>query len=273
MSTALPPDRCGNCDALLAGPYCHQCGQRDVDHLASVREFFRHLAESLLGYDSRLLRTARALFTRPGFLTAEYIAGRRARYASPLQTYLVAAALLFASGAWRPIVTFDPVTRDFRSGMATIGVYNRLSDEDVSTIREHGMSLELFGERFANATTSHLSTFLVLIVPVFALLIAVTFLGSRRPFAHHILFALHWSAFYLTVLALLQLLPRRLFMNPVALLVIFGWPLLYFMLAVRRAYVTGWPATLLRGVALFLMYQVLLVVWLNLITTYTRHHL
>jgi hypothetical protein len=258
---------------VLAGTYCHQCGQRDVDHLASVREFLRHLAESLLGYDSRLLRTARALFTRPGFLSAEYIAGRRARYASPLQTYLVAAALLFASGYWRPIVTFDSVTRNFRSGMATIGVFNRLSDADVATIQAHGMSLELFGERFANATTSHLSTFLVLIVPLFALLTAITFLGGRRPFAHHLLFALHWSAFYLTVLAFLQLLPRRLYANPLVLLVIFGWPLLYFVLAVRRVYLTRWPATVLRGVALYITYQVLLIVWLNLITTYTRHHL
>jgi hypothetical protein len=266
-------DRCENCGAVLAGPYCHQCGQRDVDHLASVREFAAHLAEVVVGYDSRLLRTVRVLFTRPGFLTAEYVAGRRVRYIPPLQLYLGAAALLFATNVWRPMVTFNPATRSFRSGLATFGVTNVLTRAELAEIAAKGMSLELFGERFANSTTSHLSTFLVLLVPVFALCVAAAFVGSRRPFAHHVLFSLHWSAFSLCVLALLQLVPARLTRTPVGLIIDFGVPLAYFIVAMRRAYHSSWQSAADRGIVLYLVYQFILVAWLNFVTVYTRHHL
>lgn len=265
--------RCDNCGAALAGPYCHECGQRDRDHLATVKEFFAHVAEVAVGYDSRLLRTARALFTQPGLLTAEYIAGRRARYAAPLQTYLLAAALLFASATVRPIVTFNPVTHTFRSGIATLGVEHRLTPDDVAEIRARGMPVELFGERVSAATTSHLSTFLALIVPLFALAVAATFLRSGRPFAHHVLFALHWTAFNLFIVALLQLFPRQRIMGAPVLLALLVLPFGYLVLALRRVYGSGWPGAIARAAPLFLAYQAMLLSWLNFVTVFTRNHI
>jgi hypothetical protein len=37
---------------------------------------------------------------RPGYLAAEYLAGRRQRYLSPLKTYLLAAALFFVAAPY-----------------------------------------------------------------------------------------------------------------------------------------------------------------------------
>ena len=75
------------CGAALHGPFCHACGERVLDP-ADLRlpAFLRHVAEGAFDLDSRLWRTFRELFRRPGLLTAEFMAGRRRPYLHPLQT-------------------------------------------------------------------------------------------------------------------------------------------------------------------------------------------
>ncbi|MDP2585030.1 MAG: hypothetical protein Q8W47_13280 [Candidatus Palauibacterales bacterium] len=40
--------RCANCGALLAGPYCHECGQEPSRRLDSMGSFLRHGISGLL---------------------------------------------------------------------------------------------------------------------------------------------------------------------------------------------------------------------------------
>lgn len=76
---------CANCGAPLYGEYCYQCGQ-------PVKGLIRHLSgvmgdvlDTLLNIDSRVVRTLPALYFKPGFLTQEYLAGRRVRYVTPFR--------------------------------------------------------------------------------------------------------------------------------------------------------------------------------------------
>jgi hypothetical protein len=52
-------------------------------------------AEDLTHADSRLWRTLAALLFRPGYLTRELLAGRRARYLPPVRLYLVISVAFF----------------------------------------------------------------------------------------------------------------------------------------------------------------------------------
>jgi hypothetical protein len=63
--------------------------------------FTQVAAEDLTHADSRLWRTLGALLFKPGYLTQQFLAGRRARYLPPLRLYLVlsVAFFLFASAA------------------------------------------------------------------------------------------------------------------------------------------------------------------------------
>jgi hypothetical protein len=56
----------------------------------------REAAGRYVALDGRLWRTLVALLFRPGFLTGEYLAGRRRRYIRPARLFLVASLLLFA---------------------------------------------------------------------------------------------------------------------------------------------------------------------------------
>lgn len=92
---ALPKATCENCGTPLDGEYCSACGQRHEPHVHSIRHFAAEAVESISHADSRLWRTIGYLLTRPGYLTREFFAGRRARYLPPFRLYLVISVLFF----------------------------------------------------------------------------------------------------------------------------------------------------------------------------------
>jgi hypothetical protein len=89
------PPRCLNCGHLLHGQYCGICGQRSSSRLISLWGLVAEGLGDLLDMDSRLWRTLRALLLRPGYLTAEYLEGRRARFMPPFRMYLAFSLLFF----------------------------------------------------------------------------------------------------------------------------------------------------------------------------------
>jgi hypothetical protein len=88
-------ENCDNCGAPLSGAYCSACGQRVLHHGLSVREFLSDAAEVITHADSRFWRTFVPLLARPGFLTQQYIKGRRASYLPPFRLYLVLSVVFF----------------------------------------------------------------------------------------------------------------------------------------------------------------------------------
>ncbi len=94
----IPPPQtlvCANCRTELQGEYCVACGQRHEPHIHSVAHFAGEAFESISHADSRLWRTIWYLFSRPGFLTREFFAGRRVSYLPPFRLYLVLSVLFF----------------------------------------------------------------------------------------------------------------------------------------------------------------------------------
>jgi len=62
-----------------------------------VRYWLSQLVESYLSLDGRVPRSVVALLFRPGFLTREWLAGRRVRYSSPLHLCLWTAIAFVAA--------------------------------------------------------------------------------------------------------------------------------------------------------------------------------
>lgn len=94
----LPPPQtlvCANCHADLQGEYCAACGQRHEPHIHTVAHFAHEAVESISHADSRLWRTLWYLFSRPGFLTKEFFAGKRVSYLPPFRLYLVISVVFF----------------------------------------------------------------------------------------------------------------------------------------------------------------------------------
>ena len=64
--------------------------------LPTARQFLKDAAGRYVSLDGRLWRTLAALLFRPGFLTREYLAGRRRRYVRPARLFLVLSIAMFA---------------------------------------------------------------------------------------------------------------------------------------------------------------------------------
>ena len=100
---------CKNCGTPLTGEYCSKCGQRDFDFNRSFGELGAELAESFFNWDTKIIHGVYELLFRPGFLTTEYLAGRRASQVPPLRFYLFVSILYFLVGSFSG---HDPVRFD-----------------------------------------------------------------------------------------------------------------------------------------------------------------
>ncbi len=86
---------CLNCGAPLAGGrYCSNCGQSARPH-RTLHGLVGEFISSLWHFDTKAWRTLPMLLFRPGTLTHDYIFGKRARYVSPLATFLLSIFLMF----------------------------------------------------------------------------------------------------------------------------------------------------------------------------------
>lgn len=246
---------CRNCGAPLATPFCGECGQRAIAPDPTLREVVHELAEQFLQWDGRIASSFRLLVLRPGALTLEYLAGRRARYLSPLRLYLLSSVLYFFVSAVTPRA---PTVVGAGRGVATqIGPITVTENDSTSTIAAldslaaHGRWVgRVWGRHFGNAmrhrgelTTrlaSAIPKTMFVLVPLFAVLVAMVHWRNARRYPQHLAFALHLHA--VMFLALTVTIARRLIPStPLLLLLLVELPVLagfvfHFVLAERRVY-------------------------------------
>lgn len=87
---------CGHHESRAECLYCAQCGEHLVrNRPLPIHVFFKQIAEEAWDFDNKVSRTMRLLLFKPGQLTLEYSAGRRARYTRPARMYVFLSAIYF----------------------------------------------------------------------------------------------------------------------------------------------------------------------------------
>nr|WP_279614817.1 DUF3667 domain-containing protein [Sphingomicrobium astaxanthinifaciens] len=94
-AAAAESGRCLNCGCALEGAYCHCCGQKAEVHF-TLSGLLHDIVHGVLHLDGKFWRTLPRLVWRPGELTRDYVAGKRARYISPIALYLFTVVAMFA---------------------------------------------------------------------------------------------------------------------------------------------------------------------------------
>ncbi len=92
-----------------------------------------------------------------------------------------------------------------------------------------------------------------LLMPVFAALLKLLYLGSGRRYGEHLLFALHANAFAFLMLSLVIILPDRV---PLVAPLLMLWLTFYLPTAMRKVYGGGRIVTFLRWLVLMAMHLV-----------------
>lgn len=86
---------CLNCGAVVQGRYCHICGQENVEPRESFWHLVLHFIYDITHFDGKFFSTLNLLFFKPGFLSREYMMGRRASYLNPIRMYIFTSAFFF----------------------------------------------------------------------------------------------------------------------------------------------------------------------------------
>lgn len=88
---------CLNCGKPLRGDenFCSYCGQKNTTKKLNFGTFINNLFSGFLSYDSRFWNTFIPLLTRPGKVSKDFIAGKRARFVNPFRLYLNVSIVFF----------------------------------------------------------------------------------------------------------------------------------------------------------------------------------
>jgi hypothetical protein len=86
---------CLNCGAVVDGRFCHVCGQENIEPKESFWHLLTHFVYDVTHFDGKFFSTLKYLLFRPGFLSHEYLRGRRASYLHPIRMYVFTSAFFF----------------------------------------------------------------------------------------------------------------------------------------------------------------------------------
>ncbi len=86
---------CLNCHTNLVGRFCHICGQENLEPKETIWHLVTHFLNDITHFDGSFFNTTKYLIQKPGFLSREYILGRRASYLHPIRMYVFTSAFFF----------------------------------------------------------------------------------------------------------------------------------------------------------------------------------
>ncbi|QJD81238.1 DUF3667 domain-containing protein [Spirosoma rhododendri] len=97
MSAHHKLDVCPNCGTHLGhdANFCPNCGQENHEVKLPLSHIGYEFVESITHFDNKLWNSLKAIFTRPGQMTAEFLEGKRARYVPPARLYVFVSVLFF----------------------------------------------------------------------------------------------------------------------------------------------------------------------------------
>lgn len=159
---------CLNCNARVFGPFCHVCGQHNIEPKETVWELVVHFFNDITHFEGKFISSLRYLLFKPGFLTLEYERGRRASYMNPVRMYVFASAFFFIlffsffSGAGDDLVKVNQNADSVKKKLPKINFSNKaLMEEglkDAETAEDSAAVYKAFGTKKEKASGKEDST-------------------------------------------------------------------------------------------------------------------
>jgi len=326
-----PESRCLNCGAALRGQYCGNCGQRARGRLISLWELVRDAFGDLFELDSRLWQTLIPLLIRPGRLTHDYLAGRRARYMPPFRMYLVLSLIFFVVAFFNPReelallyvpdeavgdedavepgdaeiagetqdaleaqgVDVDELNRKIAEAREESegGVRVQLSDSDgdedpnncqfedwnvdnmprwiqlrfskerVTAVCQRIVGADDGGREFGKRVLDNIPVALFVLLPLMAIVLKLLYPLSRRYYVEHLLFFVHFHAFFFLMLTLQVLWVRTVnvvggpeWLGVLPVIAASFYIPVYLFKSMRQVYGQGWLLTMFKYLVLLTAY-------------------
>jgi hypothetical protein len=274
------PAACLNCGAPFRPErraFCPECGQETSPKPPGLRELAQQFGGAYVSTEGALWRTLTLLLTRPGELTAQYLAGRRKHFVQPLRLYLTVSVLVLLlarlTGGAGPVAGVDnpQMTASLQSATPSVrlnffgpavglkdGVFfcdglpapvcQRFRTVIQTDPPAFGVKLRAVNDR----VVGNWGLVMFLLLPVFTLGLKVIYRNRRLAYTEHLVHALHLHTFWFCVLAVM--LVRVTWVSQAGLLLM----AVYTLIAGRRVYGGRWGPRLVRGLTLAAFYTLLM---------------
>ena len=276
---AFLPAACLNCGAALTGAYCARCGQKATHPDPTLGAFLHETTHELTHWDGKVPATLKTLFLEPGQLTVDFLAGRRARWLSPLRVYLICSVALFAGRALVDELGLRTLRETARFSIDDRQTTGPLTPEERRKI-ESGPLGRLYGadrlervandpKRFNRAFEATLPRAMFVLLPVFALLTNLAWRKVQPRYPTHLYVALHIHAAIFGAMLVLTIAVALISSDAIAALIAVafsGYGVWYGLTALHRVFGDTWRVTIVKAIGVGIVYWIcFLVVGLGLL--------
>ena len=86
---------CLDCGATVYGRYCHVCGQENIEPKETFWHLVTHFTYDVTHFDGKFFSSVKYLLLKPGFLSKEYVRGKRMSFLNPIRMYVFISAFFF----------------------------------------------------------------------------------------------------------------------------------------------------------------------------------
>lgn len=193
---------CQTCGHLNQENFCPNCGEKRFDpHSLTLSHVSEEILEGFTHADHTLLRTLKTLLFRPGQLTAEYVLGRRVIYMKPLGLFLVVNLAFFLLASYN---VFNQPLSSFLNYANYTAFGTKQAVQNALDHTHH--TLDTYQPVFDASMKASSKTYLIVLIPLYALIFGVLMWPARRTWIEHLIFSTHFLSFVLIFFLLQQLL-------------------------------------------------------------------
>lgn len=274
---------CKNCGHNDSGKYCSECGQNFVNYNRPLKEIL-HDFVGIFSIDASIMRTIGPFLFKPGFLSREYIEGRRKKYTSPVKLYVFMSIVFFflvSKSSINSLENGENLT--FSATNDTTEQTIILDSNKIESLKTDSSFLRILADSINSAPSSdnryeklssgllnvadnqnlyikdllkNISYALFILMPIFALILKLLYIRRKKYYIEHLIFSINMHSFallILTIVTLLGLIVKDDTAYTVLLLLIIP---VYFVIGMKRFYKQKLFKTLLKTVILGLLYGI-----------------
>ena len=158
---------CKNCEQIVEGKYCSNCGQSSAVSKVNLTSFVAELSESIFQVNRGLIYTIKELFIRPGHSIRAFLEGKRKYHFKPIAYTFLLSTIYFFLSQYFESGTF---VSDFVEGWSSAFAGNEEDTHDAT-------ALNWFADNYAYT--------MLLLLPFFSLASFLAFIRSGYNYLEH----------------------------------------------------------------------------------------
>lgn len=274
---------CKNCGTALQGIYCHKCGQYALDINQSFLKYIEQFFENAYQFDGKIFQTLRYLFTKPGFLSKEFMAGKINSYMHPLKLFMFASIVFFSFifalytgdeyvNAFAALDTEtvqvsqvkDSVINELKP-QQTVDKKEIKQEKDTTTVKKKDKKtknkkdksdkdddqkltpkmMKLIYQDAFGQISKYLPLMILFLLPVYAFILRLLFRKTQPVYMASFVASIHIHTVLILILSILVLIHVYIGALWLFMYALYGF-LIYILLAVRAFYHNNWVKTIIK---------------------------